>query len=263
MASTTEELSAEEWNEALEKAYPLIFSTEMMVSLNEDLKTVTRRVVRRQPIWETNSLPRLVNSKEGVLEFIDLNNDYFTCEYGVPGSYLWVREAFRYQSIYEMAGGSYRSVIKFRADGKEYRKGFWTDHREAPEPALPGHDERWRPSIHMPRWVCRQLLKIKSIKLQRVQDITAEDVVKEGVKFPAVSRPNGIKLLIPLTGERSIIEYLLKGREHKGRDLNFTDEEVIIANFASLWDRLNKKRGFSWESNPFVWRIEFEKVSHG
>ena len=30
--------------------------------------------------------------------------------------------------------------------------------------------------------------------------------------------------------------------------------------FRDGWDRLNAKRGFSWETNPFVWRIEFKRI---
>lgn len=33
------------------------------------------------------------------------------------------------------------------------------------------------------------------------------------------------------------------------------------AAFSRLWDNLNAKRGCSWESNPFVWVIEFRKVT--
>ena len=30
--------------------------------------------------------------------------------------------------------------------------------------------------------------------------------------------------------------------------------------FSILWDKLNKKCGYSWTSNPYVWVIEFSKV---
>lgn len=83
----------------------------------------------------------------------------------------------------------------------------------------------WRPSIHMPRWASRITLAITDVQVQRVQEISHKDALAEGVEYD-VSQDHGSPL----------------------------------CRFQQLWDALNAKRGFSWESNPWVWVITFSVV---
>ena len=95
-------------------------------------------------------------------------------------------------------------------------------------------DERWRPSIHMPRWACRLTLEVVSVRVERLQDITEEDAKAEGMAVPV------------------------------GQD--FVAARGL---FAALWDKINgdrwPKRMASWEANPWVWRLVFKRVEvqHG
>ena len=93
----------------------------------------------------------------------------------------------------------------------------------------------WKPSIHMKREAARLFLDVKSIRVERLHKITPEDCVNEG----SVKRPHYMKW----GGE----ECLALHKRYK--------EE-----FAKLWDSINAKRGYSWESNPWVWVIEFVRV---
>ncbi len=85
---------------------------------------------------------------------------------------------------------------------------------------------RWRPSIHMPRWASRIMLEITGVKVERVQDITEHDARAEGV-------------------------------EAKTDAFN---AETYRWRFMLLWDALNKKRGFGWDKNLWVWCISFRRV---
>jgi hypothetical protein len=87
----------------------------------------------------------------------------------------------------------------------------------------------WRPSIHMSRCLSRLTLRITAIRVQRVQEITDGDVAAEGVDWSSTRI----------------------GNDHgsPARDA-----------YAYLWDGLNAKRGYSWESNPWVWAISYEVV---
>ena len=80
----------------------------------------------------------------------------------------------------------------------------------------------WRPSIFMPRWASRITLEIEGVRVGRVQDISDDDALAEGARAPVGPLP---------------------------RDT-----------FALLWDRINEKRGYSWESNPWVWVVEFRRL---
>lgn len=88
-------------------------------------------------------------------------------------------------------------------------------------------EPRWRPSIHMPRAASRITLEVVSVRVERVQEVSPEDCFKEGV-VPE-------KILHPVTPTRL---------------------------FSGLWDSINAKRGYSWESNPWVWVVEFKQVNN-
>ena len=97
--------------------------------------------------------------------------------------------------------------------------------------------EKWHPSIHMPRWASRLTLENISVRVERVQDISEEDARAEGVD-PIVDALGNI--------------YAQDGYSI-GYRLAFTD----------LWDSINAKRGYSCESNPSVWVVEFKPLGHG
>jgi len=80
--------------------------------------------------------------------------------------------------------------------------------------------QRWRPSIFMPRWASRITLEITDVRVERVQSISVMDAQAEGC--------NG------------------GGQFYRA--------------YRDLWDSINAKRGFSWESNPWVWVLGFRRV---
>jgi hypothetical protein len=82
------------------------------------------------------------------------------------------------------------------------------------------------PSIHMPRIASRITLEITAVRVERVQVITRADAIAEGCQ----------------PGETTEGDY--------SYELGFLD----------LWDSINAKRGPSWESNPWVWVVEFRRV---
>ena len=87
---------------------------------------------------------------------------------------------------------------------------------------------RWRPSIYMPRIFSRLSLDVTEVRLERVQDISEEDARAEGARTMTCVNPPS---------------------------LNSYRE-----GFRRLWDSINAKRGYSWESNPWVWVVTFERV---
>lgn len=86
---------------------------------------------------------------------------------------------------------------------------------------------RWKPSIHMPRWACRLMLEITAVRVERLQDISEADAIAEGA--PAKVDPSE-----------------LRWQHYVPHALGFID----------LWN----STGGDWDSNPWVWVIEFKRV---
>jgi hypothetical protein len=90
----------------------------------------------------------------------------------------------------------------------------------------------WKPAKHMKQEHSRLTLQIKEIRVEKLQDINEEDCINEGFDY----------------------DWL----EGKG---NILIAGSITNNFAKNWNSTHKKEEHKWESNPFVWSIQFEVVN--
>ena len=113
----------------------------------------------------------------------DCFTSFVPCPLGRAGDRLWVRETWR--PVME----SWRSFVEYGAGGELAATGHSDAMTKLTKVALrfPGgrkhiHSEQWHPSIHMPRWACRLVLPLVSVRVERVQDITEEDAKAEGVE---------------------------------------------------------------------------------
>lgn len=94
----------------------------------------------------------------------------------------------------------------------------------------------WKPSIFMPRWASRITLQVVKVRVERLQDISEEDAKAEGMSLD-----------VPATykkGKRTGTVFAINAKYK----------------FAGIWNGINKDRGYSWESNPWVWVIEFRRI---
>lgn len=85
---------------------------------------------------------------------------------------------------------------------------------------------KWKPSLFMPKEACRLFLKVTNVRVQRLQDMNMGEIIAEGV------------------------DYIEK----------WDTDDVIMSKWIELWDSINLKRGFGWDTNPWVWVYEFEKT---
>lgn len=93
-----------------------------------------------------------------------------------------------------------------------------------------------------PQWASRILLKITDVRVERVQEISEEDALAEGVGHG-------------FTMNAGYPDY----QHIKNGVCEVTHDDPRMS-FASLWDSINAKRGFGWDANPYVWVIPFERV---
>ena len=168
------------------KERPILFSAPMVRAILEGRKTVTRRAVKIQPRSKAD-----IGSYGLGQPFIrnpDVTKPNPECPYGRPGDRLWVRETFAIESN-RWADDPYSPPHKDGRPTQRYEDDKWDQpHYKATdaEPELWYDDRdspgcRWKPSIHMPRWASRILLEITDVRVERLQDITPEQVTAEGV----------------------------------------------------------------------------------
>src|SRR5690606_25633086 len=118
-------------------------------------------------------------SRVGKYFYVDTHNRhaddvYFNCPYGEVGDYLWVRETWNHSNY---PYGPYDSdcLIFYRAD---YDNDLLDADRKK---SSDGIRRKWKPAIHMPRSASRIRLEIMNIRVERLQDISEEDVIAEGI----------------------------------------------------------------------------------
>lgn len=197
---------------------PMLFNTEMAQAILEGRKTVTRRAVKFPPGWN----PKFTGYIPDRAVLYGSNNIPAAKSSVQVGDVLWVRETWSQVYIRQK-----RYLYKADAD------------RGVGEGAnLP---IRWHPSIHMPQEAARVFLRVTDVRVERLQDITAEGALDEGtnVEFPE-PKPSYISL--------AYTEMRLKTAARQS--------------FASLWDSTIKpadRPTYGWEANPWVWVIEFER----
>lgn len=179
---------------------PILFNTEMVRAILDGRKTVTRRLVkflsRKNPNW-TGYV------KDGLMLYNGRNEPCIKKAPYQPGDILYVRESYSESSF----------GYVYKADGENI------DHL--------GNVIKWHPSIHMPKEAARIWLKVTDVRVERLQDMWASDVSKEGLLF---NKPT-------------------------------TVDEMLLA-FAKLWNSAIKKSdidSYGWNANPWVWVIEFER----
>ncbi len=135
-----------------------------------------------------------------------------------------------------------------------------------PEPHIvnPRYDDgddrtRWSPCIFMPRWASRITLEVTGLRVERVQDITEKDAIAEGIQSDDDYRDSSpADFPCPRCEGHAVHEAF-------GADYGITEVDCDMCDtaqkrFGILWDSINAKRGYSWESNPHVWVVEFKRI---
>lgn len=215
---------------------PISFNSEMVKAILEGRKTQTRRPIKPQP-YESEYNPGVfhVNNGNRGKDFVSMqvSIDWFLdkCPYGKIGNRLWVKEPLIMDYLPNLFTGepTNATVIKYAASPD--KDNLVNEH---------GFDLCWvwksktLDSHFMPRWASRITLEITNIRVERVQDITEEDAIKEGV--------------LPHYHSASKCERL--GDCKCGH----------IAGFRSIWDSIYSKKGYGWLKNPWVWVVEFKVV---
>lgn len=194
---------------------PILFNTEMVRAILDGRKTCTRRLVKPQPDEKhTYPLGFVTDSteKKKVGRF-----GFGIDEYGgsiqyekppyQPGDILYVRETWCKGYLMNAKERYY-----YKADDNDFLC-------------------TWHPSTNMPKQAARIWLRVMDVRVERLQEITAESALTEGAD-----------------------KYI-----HANGTLN---EDQTITSFIGIWNSTIKKSDidrYGWDANPYVWVIEFER----
>lgn len=219
---------------------PILFNAEMVRAILDGRKSCTRRLVKPQPDEKhTYPLGFVTDSTEkkevGCFGF-GIGEYGGSIQYAKPQYHtddvLYIRETWT-----EECGKYY------------YRADYDSDYLDPCEtlsggyPAScrnhPGCDGcmatstriHWHPSIHMPKEAARIWLRVTDVRVERLQEITAESALTEGAD-----------------------KYI-----HANGTLN---EDQTITSFIGIWNSNIKESDldrYGWDANPWVWVIEFER----
>lgn len=217
------------------KERPILFNGAMVRAILDGRKTQTRRIVRPQPVmrkFHPNAIapafikPQLTKGFNAVGVDVCNNNNfaYLKNPLARKGDRLWVKETFCVVNDDDERWIDYRATPRY----EESHPAGWENAPDDPD-AL-----KWESSIHMPRWASRINLEVIDVRVERLQDITEEAAMAEGVQ----------RMKLP------------SGYQAAGNNML----PMYKQSFAYQWDTSNKKRGFAWEVNPYVWVIEFTRI---
>lgn len=210
---------------------PILFNTEMVRAILDGRKTCTRRLVKPQPKSklcytfagsdsDTWGYPNRTAHEIWGEEFKipnDITEEELSKRWNPPyhtDDILYVRETWCGLPVNEAGHMRGHTIYYYKADGELRPKG-WRG--------------TWHPSIHMPKEASRIWLKVTDVRVERLQEITSEQICREGVE----------------------VEYphVLNGEEKRYA-------------FSRLWDSTIKKSDldrYGWNASPWVWVIEFER----
>jgi hypothetical protein len=255
------------------KEHPILFSQEMVKAILAGRKTQTRRVITRQPPPETTSYGHLMpkdtwhplSGDPRDCETWSIVGPEIRCPYGAPGDTLWVRETWAF-GVPESPGEFWEGGVPWTGGGPD--KEEWIKNTrlyyKADDP--PVKSTKWRSGRFMPKWARRILLEVEDIRVDRLRMISEEDARAEGTRDP-VEHPeeyDGPDLkdyaLCPVCGGSGLVNGLGAnlGVIH---DLDCTACDTYKKRFQIGWDHINGKRGFAFNSNPWVWAITFRRTA--
>jgi hypothetical protein len=197
---------------------PILFNTEMVQAILDGRKTCTRRVAKNVPDHTHRIEPVYENGRfqfdcfySSYVAALDADADF--CMPCLPpyqqGDILYVRETWSHPIV-----PSDKNRYVYRAD-------------EVAEDGFKNEAHIWHPSIHMPKEAARIWLKVTDVRVERLQEISGEDLIKEGIDF---FRSNYVR--------------------------------VAFDEYKNIWNSTIKKSDidrYGWDANPWVWVIEFER----
>lgn len=201
----------------------MIFNAEMVRAILEGRKTQTRRLMKIQP-KPSESRPGDFWFSAKKLESMVHVSDLAPGNSPIADCHLFFQE---HCCPFGKVGDRLWVRETWTPESVDAEEG-----RYAPDYRVMANGQptegKWRPSIHMPRWASRITLEITCVRVERLNSMSEEDAIAEGC----------------VGGHGSIPGYMYSATPHE--------------HFHHVWTSIYGDD--SWQANPWVWVIEFERV---
>lgn len=217
---------------------PILFNTEMVRSILDGRKTCTRRVIKFPDGMTGHPIGKAGDSSNplGVMYPGGIKRPPYQ-----PGDILYVRETFAWCPCWDCGldttpDGCKNPVIH---DSEKKEHGCYM-YRASCEDSKYSSADTWHPSIHMPKEAARIWLKVTDVRVERIQEITDDGCIAEGV-YPSPCRKCNATFGCDTCP-----------------DEGYHETDV----FSELWNSTIKKSDldrYGWDANPYVWVVEFER----
>jgi hypothetical protein len=211
------------------KEVPILFSGEMVRAIIAGKKTMTRRTTGLHRVNKSPDKVQFIRMQEypdGTYRAIFQHDDAdapgsIKSPYGKTGDVLWVRESWNVEQIPAPPEGDRDQLLYYyKATEKQYV------------------DMKWKPSIHMPKVISRTWMLVTNINVERLQDVSDEDAIAEGVERIGDPAKGGFK------------DYVAEGKSPWMCARN---------SFFTLWQSINGEDSLC--ENPWVWAVSFKVLS--
>ncbi len=212
------------------RVLPILFNTDMVRAILDGRKTVTRRICKDGNEFTVPDM-NFYDADKRTYAVHNYANEEHTEKLSLvericpicPGDILYIRETFK-RNKDGYSGIDFGGYI-YRADCKTVFK----------DPYNP-----WKPSIHMPKKAARIWLKVTDVRVEKLHEITNEQILKEGI------------------GRDTVVHYLSQFPENTEE----WERAAHLIPFVELWNSTVKKKdvgAYDWYANPYVFVIEFEQ----
>lgn len=167
------------------KTYPLLFSDDMARAIVAGRKDVTRRPMHLRDFGPSDTRGYEWHFRDRQFRWHDVSTELLLARFApcATGDLMIGRECWRTYDLDN--GGDPLRIVRYRATHGEGRRQYLTGPHAGHAPhvvsySYPSADGPWRPSIHMPLWAARIRRTVVSVTVERLQDITEADAVREG-----------------------------------------------------------------------------------
>lgn len=152
------------------KEKPILFSGPMVRAILNGSKTQTRRIAKLPLHW---SFPPAAFIDGGINRWGHSQSERIECPYGGPGHRLWVKEkhALRDDIDWRVKPEKAAHYAIYDGHGDPHDEHNWHSY------------SKWRSARFMPRCLCRITLEVTGVRVERVNEISAKDIIAEGFPF--------------------------------------------------------------------------------